>query len=337
MALLKDWIEWRERRWFERESNRRVLPFAWGLEHIGGAADEPDPRGFLRRFAAEKLAKSDEFFAVTPAERYELRDAILTFPSAIASPYPVNSTVYGRFFPVAGSEGAVIVLPQWNADWDAHVSVCRWLNRFGISALRLSLPYHDRRKPEGLERADYMVSPNVGLTIQASRQAVLDARRAARWLEQQGYRKLAILGTSIGSSVAYITMAHEPALRAGVFLHVSSYFADVVCRGLTTSHVWAGLKDHVTEEEIRTFWSPISPYPYVQRVRGTGQRSLLVIAKYDLSFPREFSEKFVATIRSLDIPLELLRLPCGHYTLASFPFSYVTGFRFIRFLRRALA
>ena len=34
------------RRW-TTDDNRRVLPFGWGLEHIGGRADEPDPRGFL--------------------------------------------------------------------------------------------------------------------------------------------------------------------------------------------------------------------------------------------------------------------------------------------------
>ena len=33
--------------------------------------------------------------------------------------------------------------PQWNSDAEGHVGLCRLLNRFGISALRLSLPYHD--------------------------------------------------------------------------------------------------------------------------------------------------------------------------------------------------
>ena len=36
---------------FAQEPDRRVLPFAWGLEHIGGAAKEHDPRGWLENFA----------------------------------------------------------------------------------------------------------------------------------------------------------------------------------------------------------------------------------------------------------------------------------------------
>jgi hypothetical protein len=53
--------------------------------------------------------------------------------------------VYARFFPAAEGDGAVIVSPQWNAKEDSHVALCRGLNRFGVSALRLSLPYHDQR------------------------------------------------------------------------------------------------------------------------------------------------------------------------------------------------
>ena len=41
-----------------------------------------------------------------------------------------------------------------------------------FSVLRISLPYHDRRMPPELTRADYAVSANIGRTIDATRQAV---------------------------------------------------------------------------------------------------------------------------------------------------------------------
>ena len=77
---------------------------------------------------------------------------------------------------------AVLVLPQWNADEEGHVGLCRLLARFGMSALRLSLPYHDTRMPPELTRADYIVSANIVRTLEVCRQAVLDARRAIAWL-----------------------------------------------------------------------------------------------------------------------------------------------------------
>ncbi|MGD0404816.1 MAG: abhydrolase domain-containing 18, partial [Candidatus Acidiferrales bacterium] len=64
----------------------------------------------------------------------------------------------------------------------------------------MSLPYHDRRAIPDHPRGDHLVGPNIGLTLQANRQAVMDVRRTLRWLESQGYDRLGILGTSIGSS-----------------------------------------------------------------------------------------------------------------------------------------
>jgi hypothetical protein len=203
--MIKDWLEqtirrYEHRRW-STDSNRRVLPFQWGLEHIGGRADEPDPRGFLRAWVGRTLATSDEWFAACPAEDYRLsppgsneRDGrVLTFTSAVRSPWEENNRVHARLFAVSRSGPAVVVLPQWNAKWDVQVNICRWLNTMGITALRLSLPYHDRRMVPGSERADSLVGPNIGLTLQANRQAVLDARQCLLWLREQGYGKLGLV------------------------------------------------------------------------------------------------------------------------------------------------
>ncbi|MFQ5926674.1 MAG: RcgR family putative quorum lactone hydrolase [Terriglobia bacterium] len=354
--MLARFIRSREQARWRAETRRRILPFAWGIEHLGGAANPAErggacaePGAFLARYAEEALAASERFFTVSPAEWYHRDGEVLTFPSAIPSAFPENNIVYARVFEASKrrrrSEGAVIVLPQWNADWEGHANICRALQRFGLTAVRLSLPYHDRRMPPGLERADYMVSPNIGLTLEASRQAVVDARRLVVWLrDAEGYRKLGILGTSIGSSVAFITLAHEPALRAAVLLHVSTYVADVVRTGLTTSHVWEGLKGHVSADELRHYWAPISPYPYVGKLAppsaglaGAGKQVLVVSGRYDTSFLPEFSQQLWEDFDRRQIPYELLVLPCGHYTLGTFPFSYWAGVRFIPFLRRALA
>lgn len=339
--MLRRLIEQLERRHWAAETRRRRYPFAWGIELVGGDTGRDDPRAFLRRYADQALAASDRFFSTGAADSYQLEGDRLTFPSALASPFPENNLVTARWFPAtARREGrprrAVVVLPQWNADAEGHVNICRMLARFGVSALRLSLPYHDARMPAGLERADYMVGPNIGLTLQASRQAVLDARRAVRWLEQQGYTRLGILGTSIGSSVGFITLAHEPALAAGVFLHVSTYFGDVVRTGLSTAHVWESLAEQVSAEELRHFWAPISPYPFVPRLEGQEKKMLLVSGRYDLSFAPELTRQLWAALEEHGIAHERLLLPCGHYTLGRFPFSYWAGARFIPFLRRAL-
>jgi hypothetical protein len=336
MGWLEQTIRRYEHRRWASEPSRRTLPFAWGLEHIGGRADEPDPRAFLERFAEEALAASDQWFVGSPAHDYALNDGLLTFTSAIASPWPENNRVHAQFFPAKLSGPAVVVLAQWNAKWHEQVDVCRWLNRLGITALRLSLPYHDRRAIPGHPRADHLVGPNVGLTMQANRQAVSDVRRCLRWLEQQGYGKLGILGTSVGSSIGFIVMAHDTAVRAGAFLHVSKYFGDVVSTGLTTMNVWESLRTKVTADEIRRYWEPISPFPYMARLSGSGKKCLAIIGRYDPTFWLEFSDQFLSAARNDGISCETLELPCGHYSLGEVPFRWAAGLRFGTFLFQSL-
>jgi pimeloyl-ACP methyl ester carboxylesterase len=245
--------------------------------------------------------------------------------------------VRARFFRARATGPAVVLLPNWNAKWDGQLNLCRWLNKLGITVLRLSLPYHDRRVAPGHERADQLVGSNVGLTLQATRQAITDTRRCLRWLEQQGYTRLGIVGTSIGSAVGSITMAHDPAVRAGGFLHVSTYFADAVRTGMTTMHVWEGLRAKVTEDELRRYWSPISPVPYIERLRGTGQRLLMISGRYDPTFWYEFTDEMFQTMRRKGIRLDTMTLPCGHYSLELAPFAFPAGLRLGLFLFEALA
>src|SRR5678810_13162 len=150
-----------------------------------------------------------------------------------------------------------------------------------MTALRLSLPYHDWRMPPELERADYIVSSNVARTVQVCRQAVLDSRRAIEWLAAQGYERIGILGSSLGSCLSLLTTAHEPLIRAAALNHISPYFADVVWRGISTRHVREGLDGNITLDHLRQLWSPISPACYLERVRD--RHTLLVYAKYDLT------------------------------------------------------
>ena len=221
--------------------------------------------------------------------------------------------------------------------------MCRWLNQLGITAVKLSLPYHDRRVVPGHPRADHLVGPNIGLTLQANRQAVLDVKRTLRWLELQGYDRLGILGTSIGSCLAFLTITHEPALRAGAFLHVSTYFGDVLAAGLTTSNVWQSIAPprNLPSTNVRHYFSPISPLslhssPRTARSKKTSRHQRDATTPHS---PFELTNQFRQCHRAPNgvASRKCLSLPCGHYSLGVAPFSYVAGYRFGTFLSQALA
>ena len=327
-----------ERRLAAVSTDRVARPFEWGLEWLAG---EPvpggDPAAALQAWGDATIVRSAEFYDVAAAHDYRLDGDLLTFTSAVRTPHPENDLVRARYFADPSPRGrrrAVLVLPQWNSDADGHVGLCRLLNRFGISALRLSLPYHDARMPPELTRADYIVSANIGRTAQVCRQAVKDARQAIMWLDAQGYESVGILGTSLGSCLAMLTAAHEPLVKAAALNHISPYFADVVWDGLSTRHVRETLEGNVTLDALRRMWLPISPLPYLERMRG--RAILLVYALYDLTFPVDLSRKLVNEFRRHGIAHELTVLPCGHYSTGKSPFKWMDGLALCRFLNRAL-
>jgi hypothetical protein len=330
-----------ERRLASVTKDRVVRPFEWGLEWVpqNGSAPNAAPADVMREWVSHVMADTDAFFTPEPITEYTLRGDELTFPSALETPHHSNNIVHCRWFPAsrrspAASRAAVVVLPQWNADPGGHVGLCKLLAWNGMSALRLSLPYHDRRMPPELHRADYIVSSNVARTLQICRQAVLDARRAVAWLAAEGYDRIGILGTSLGSCLALLTTAHEPLIRAEALNHISPYFADVVWRGLSTEHVREGLHGHIELDLLRELWRPISPRWYLERLRD--RKTLLVYARYDLTFPVDLSEDLVREFQENGIPHEVSVLRCGHYSTGKSPFKYVDGYVLTRFLKGAL-
>ena len=166
-----------ERRLASVTKDRVVRPFDWGLDwvpangHRGVGVPAIDAAEAIGDWVSHVMADTDAFFTPGPTTDYTLQPAldgdVLTFPSALETPHEANNTVYCRYFPAllkgrpttsevghrfsgagaGGHRAAVLVLPQWNSDAGGHVGLCRLLAWNGLSALRLSLPYHDQRMP----------------------------------------------------------------------------------------------------------------------------------------------------------------------------------------------
>jgi hypothetical protein len=335
--MLRRLMHYYERAELARTTNRRVRPFEWGLEWVVDHANGEDPRAVLERSALQALANSDDFFAAAGPLEARVDGPSVSFNSPLRSGDRFNDRVQARYFRAAQARGrAVVLLPHWNSAPASYAGLCQALARFGISALRLSLPYHDGRMPPELERADFMVSANVGRTLHAVRQAVLDTRAALSWLEQQGYDRLGVVGTSIGSCVGYLAFLHDPRPRAAVFTHVSSYFADVIWHGITTAHVAQGFQGQLDLETLRRLWAPISPNHFVHRLRERFRPHRMISARYDLTFPWELSQIVFDEYRRWDVPLDRVVLPCGHYSSGKLPFSWTIGYNVVSYLLRRL-
>ncbi len=350
------------------DNNRVVRPLDWGLEWMQdwpcgngcAPADTSDQcERFLQEYNRRIVSASDEFYSyVKPSdfqlERREVQvfstrevpDAaleakvrgtyadFLRFTSPVRTPFPENNSANARWFPARGRR-ALVLLPHWNSDAIAYTGLCRVLNLLGIAVLRLSMPYHDIRMPAEIRRADYAVSANIGRTLDACRQGVIDVRCCLDWLELQGYNRLGIVGTSLGSCYAFLAAAHDPRICVAAFNHASTYFADVVWHGQSTRHIREGLEPQIDLERLRGLWSAISPMSYFDQFSRWPKKSLIIYAKYDLTFLPEFSRQVAEQFARHNLDHKVVVLPCGHYTTGETPYKYVDGWQIASFFRTA--
>jgi len=359
-----DW----EHRLTSVDNNRVVRPLEWGVEW---ARDWPcrngvppgqmpaNPEKFLLDYNRRIVANSDEFYSYKPPTdfRLEKREVqvfstrevpdpkleakvkgtfaeFLRFTSPVHTPYPENDQVNARWFPAKGRR-AIVLLPHWNSDAISYVSLCRMFNLMGIAVLRLTMPYHDIRMPAEIQRADYAVSANIGRTLNAVRQGVVDIRCCLDWLEQQGYDKLGIVGTSLGSCYAFIATAHDPRIRVAAFNHASTYVADVVWHGQSTRHIRKGIEQHIDLDRLRQAWLAVSPMSYFKQFARWPRKSLIIYAKYDLTFLPELSHQTVEEFERHGLDHKVAVLPCGHYTTGETPYKYMDAWHMMSFLRTA--
>jgi dienelactone hydrolase len=359
-----DW----EHRLTSVDDNRVVRPLDWGVEWASNwpcrngyaPGHVPDnPEKFFLDYNRRIVAASDDFYSYRrPSDfRLEKREVqvfstravpdpkleakvkgtygeFLRFSSPVKTPFPENNLVNARWFPASGRR-AIVLLPHWNSDAISYVSLCRVFNLMGIAVLRMSMPYHDIRMPAEIKRADYAVSANIGRTLDAVRQGVVDIRCCFDWLEQQGYTNLGIVGTSLGSCLAFIAAAHDPRVRVAAFNHASTYFADVVWHGQSTRHIRQGIEQAIDLEELRRAWLAISPMSFFDQYSRWPKKSLIIYAKYDLTFLPEFSQQIVDQFARHGLDHKVVVLPCGHYTTGETPYKYMDGWHLISFLRTA--
>src|SRR5882762_355503 len=297
-SLYAKWMYAWENRLTSLDNNRVVRPLDWGVEWaqdwpcrngVPAGQTPADPETFFADYNQRIIANSDEFYSYrVPTDfRLEKREVqvfstrevpdpkleakvrgthaqFLRFTSPVSTPYPENNLANARWFPAKGRR-ALVLLPHWNADALAYSNLCKVLNLLGVSVLRLSMPYHDIRMPAETRRADYAVSANIGRTLDAVRQGVVDIRCCLDWLELQGYSRLGIVGTSLGSCCAFIASAHDPRIQVAAFNHASTYFADVVWHGQSTRHIREGLETAIDLENLRQVWRAVSPMVYFDK------------------------------------------------------------------------
>jgi hypothetical protein len=199
----------------------------------------------------------------------------------------------------------------------------------------MALPYHFERSRSGSLYADYMLSPNLGRTIQSVRQAVWDGQKLIRWLKIEGYREISVLGMSLGSWVAGMIAAHDSAVsKASLFLTAGS-LADMVWTGRATRSIRGSLEPEIELTDLRRAWGPLNLENYAHNLARSDLELHVVLAKRDKVVLPELSGSFMQKLKDAAARPNILELNCGHYSLAMPPYILLAGLSLKRFLSRA--
>jgi len=240
---------------------------------------------------------------------------LVSFPSVYRSGFAENDVVPLRVFlpePRPASMPVVLILHYWGAtDLRVERALASELNRRGIGAAILTLPFHLQRTPKGARSGELAIRPDPELMTGTMLQSVYDTRRALDFLGSRSEFQsspIGLAGTSLGALVAAMVYAIDSRVTHASFLLGGVDFARI----LWSSSVVVGQREALrrrgfTEERLRAALAPIEPLNYLPQRQGGS--TFVVGGLYDTVIPRRSTEEL---IEALDEP-RVLWLDTGHY------------------------
>ncbi|MFK0333923.1 alpha/beta fold hydrolase [Rhizobium sp. NPDC090275] len=264
---------------------------------------------------------------------FERHNGWLKFPSEIATDVEENNTVRAELAESGSRDRVLVIFHHWNATSRSR-SIARFLSRRGVTVVEIAMPYHFERSRPGARYADYMLSANLGRTIQSMRQAVLDGRKIIRWLKSEGYQEVSVLGISLGSWVAGLIAAHERNVsKASLFLTAGS-LADMVWTGRATRSIRDTLESAIALADLRRAWAPLNLENFAHKLARPELSLQVVFATRDKVVLPEITKRFIQTLDREGAKPEVLELNCGHYSLGKLPYNLLALWALKRFLTR---
>ena len=262
----------------------------------------------------------------------------LSYKSPYRTPYEENNTIYSFCYePKPRKKGLALIVLHGLRERNAWFEkmLCRILAKNKFTAILMTLPYHLKRTPEGSWSGAYFFSKDLRRSGNAYRQAVIDARCTADWLEEQGL-KIGIIGISMGAILANTTMGVDERFKVGIsitgggninrmiwegiFGWIIKLF--LISKGATERHYRETIEDfkkflHKIKEgakipEPKWEWYLLDPLTYAHR--NYPRNVLMINGIFDLIIPRPCVQELNTALGNP----EIIWLPCSHFTIYIF-------------------
>lgn len=228
---------------------------------------------------------------------------VVTFPSAVMSPQVENNSVPIHILLPHDKTGpfpVVMILHYWGAmNRSVERAMAQELNKRGIAAVLMTLPYHLERTPQGSRSGELAIQPNVDALNLTLLQSLQDTRRAIDFIMSRpefDHQNIGVSGLSLGAIVT--------ALVYGIDTRVTH--ASFVLGGVDIAHIlWHSSRvvpqreelrrQGYTEQKLREALAGLEPATFLAARPDTD--ALVVAARYDTVIPEKSTQELIAALK----------------------------------------
>lgn len=334
--MYHSWLD----RWDEKQAQRGEETKIVTAVSLDAVRAFPDATNVC---SIDEFCELAELASATPAfyrasqdsdTNFERIGDFLKYPSDISTDVEENNLVWAKITDSGFRNKAMVIFHHWNARSRNH-KIASFFAKRGITVIEIAMPYHFERSRPGSDYADYMLSANLGRTIQSLRQAVWDGQKLIRWLKGEGYGEISVFGMSLSSWVAGLIAAHDTNVsKASLFLTAGS-LADMVWTGRATRAIRESLEPTIDLPRLRRAWAPLDMGNYAYSLARPNLDIQLILAKRDKVVLPELSTALLANLNVAGVNPTVLQLNCGHYSLAIPPYILIAGVSLNRFVSRS--
>ena len=228
---------------------------------------------------------------------------VVTFPSTVTSPYEVNNSVPIHILLPHDKTGpfpVVMVLHYWGAlNRNVERALGQELNKRGIAAVLMTLPYHLERTPPGARSGEMAIQPDTTQLNQTMLQSLQDTRRAIDFVQSRpefDHDKIGITGLSLGAIVTSLVYGIDTRVK----------HAAIVLGGVDIAHIlWHSSRVVPQREELRRkgyteekLRSELTLEPATFLAARPDTDALVVAARYDTVIPERATQELIADLKN---------------------------------------
>ena len=143
----------------------------------------------------------------------------------------------------------------------------------------------------------------------------MTAGKLVKWLKNEGYGEITVLGMSLGSWIGGLLAAHDDDVnKTSLFLTAGSV-ADLIWDGRATRPIRQSFDGNIDLEPLRKAWAPINTENYADRLARSELDLDIVLGKRDTVVLPAASARFIDRLKSANAQFGLAEYNCGHYSL----------------------